>query len=104
MDTHHRTPFLKGVWPARIVKVAIGLAAAALLFLLAAAAYFYPQLPDTAALSNYQPKQPLRVFTADGVQIGGFGTERRVYQRTDQIPQLMKDSLLAVEDARFYAH
>ena len=104
MDTHHRTPFLKGVWPARIVKVAIGLAAATLLFLLAASAYFYPQLPDTAALSNYQPKQPLRVFTADGIEIGGFGTERRVYQRIDQIPQLMKDSLLAVEDARFYAH
>ena len=64
----------------------------------------FPQLPDLETLTNYQPKQPLRVFSADGVQIGGFGAERRVFQRIDQFPKLMKDSLLAVEDARFYAH
>jgi penicillin-binding protein 1A len=65
---------------------------------------YYLQLPDTSGLSNYQPKQPLRVLTADGVEIGGFGSERRVYQRIDQFPALMKDSLLAVEDTRFYTH
>jgi penicillin-binding protein 1A len=64
----------------------------------------YPQLPGLDILTHYQPKQALRVFTADGVQIGGFGSERRIYQRIDQIPKLMKDSLLAVEDARFYEH
>jgi penicillin-binding protein 1A len=62
------------------------------------------QLPDTSSLSHYQPKQPLRVLTADGIEIGGFGAERRVYQRIDQIPALMKEALLAVEDARFYSH
>jgi len=46
----------------------------------------------------------LRVLTADGVEIGGFGAERRVVQRIDQIPDLMKKSLLAVEDTRFYTH
>src|SRR5450830_711385 len=71
---------------------------------LVAGVLMYPNLPDTSALSNYQPKQPLRVYTADGVEIGGFGSERRVYQRIDQIPQLMRDSLLAVEDSRFYQH
>ncbi|OYT92415.1 MAG: penicillin-binding protein [Burkholderiales bacterium PBB3] len=75
-----------------------------LLGLLVAVAVVFPQLPDTSTLSNYQPKQPLRVYTADGVEMGGFGSERRVYQRIDQIPQLMKDSLLAVEDTRFYKH
>ncbi|MDZ7937460.1 MAG: transglycosylase domain-containing protein [Rhodoferax sp.] len=72
--------------------------------LLAAIAFLYPQLPDTSSLSHYQPKEPLRVFTADGVPMGGFGSERRVYQRIDQIPALMKNSLLAVEDTRFYSH
>ncbi len=72
--------------------------------LLIALAVVVPDLPDTSALSNYKPKQPLRVFTSDGVEIAGFGSERRVYQRIDQIPKLMKDSLLAVEDARFYSH
>jgi penicillin-binding protein 1A len=69
-----------------------------------ASAAIFPPLPDLDSLTNYQPKQPLRVFSADGVQIGGFGAERRVFQRIDQFPKLMKDSLLAVEDARFYAH
>lgn len=65
---------------------------------------FASQLPDTSSLSHYQPKQPLRVLTADGVEIGGFGAERRVVQRIDQIPELMKKALLAVEDTRFYSH
>lgn len=88
----------------RVLKAGLLAAVLGVLFLLAAAAFFYPQLPDTSSLSNYQPKQPLRVLTADGVPIGGFGAERRVYQRIDQIPALMKDSLLAVEDSRFYSH
>ncbi|MBV8618866.1 MAG: transglycosylase domain-containing protein, partial [Curvibacter sp.] len=76
----------------------------ALALTVVAGVLMYPHLPDTSSLSNYQPKQPLRVYTADGVEIGGFGSERRVYQRIDQIPKLMKDSLLAVEDSRFYEH
>ena len=64
----------------RVLKAGLLAAVLGVLFLLAAAAFFYPQLPDTSSLSNYQPKQPLRVLTADGVPIGGFGAERRVYQ------------------------
>ncbi|MFY8041941.1 MAG: transglycosylase domain-containing protein, partial [Rhodoferax sp.] len=88
----------------RLIKAGLFTGALLLLFLLAACSFLYPQLPDTSTLSNYQPKQPLRVLTSDGVEIAGFGTERRVYQRIDQIPKLMKDSLLAVEDSRFYSH
>ena len=88
----------------RLAKALAALLAMAALALGVATLVVYPQLPALDTLTNYQPKQPLRVFTADGVQIGGFGTERRVYQRIDQIPKLMKDSLLAIEDARFYEH
>ncbi|MEN9473133.1 MAG: hypothetical protein RLZZ495_1222 [Pseudomonadota bacterium] len=91
-------------WAVGLLMTALGLVALAVLFVIGSAIYYYPQLPDTSSLSNYKPKQPLRVFTADGVEIAGFGAERRVYQRIDQIPQLMKDSLLAVEDSRFYSH
>ncbi|MDZ7890709.1 MAG: PBP1A family penicillin-binding protein [Rhodoferax sp.] len=94
----------RGSWPLRLLKISLVLAGLGLVALLALTAYFSTQLPDTSSLSNYQPKQPLRVLTADGVEIAGFGTERRVYKPIDQIPQLMKDSLLAVEDARFYEH
>ena len=91
-------------WPRRLALGALSLGSLGVLALIVSAALVYPQLPDTASLSHYKPKQPLRVFTADGVEIGGFGSERRVYQPIDQIPRLMKDSLLAVEDARFYEH
>lgn len=91
-------------WPRLFLR---GLAVAAgvgAVTLVVSTAVVYPQLPDLDALTHYQPKQPLRVFTADGVEVGGFGAERRVYQRSEQIPDLMKASLLAVEDARFYEH
>ena len=94
----------RGSWPLRLLKISLVLAGLGLIALLALTAFFSTQLPDTSSLSNYQPKQPLRVLTADGVEVAGFGTERRVYKPIDQIPQLMKDSLLAVEDARFYEH
>ena len=94
----------RGSWPLRLLKISLVLAGLGLVALLALTAFFSTQLPDTSSLSNYQPKQPLRVLTADGVEVAGFGTERRVYKPIDQIPQLMKDSLLAVEDARFYEH
>ena len=76
----------------------------AVLGLLISLAVLYPQLPDTSSLNNYQPKQPLRVYTADGVEIAGFGQERRQYTPLDEIPKLMRDALLSVEDSRFYEH
>lgn len=81
-----------------------GGAALGLISLLLSIAVLYPQLPDTSGLAHYQPKQPLRVYTVDGVEIGGFGNEKRQYLPFDQLPKLMRDSLLAVEDARFYEH
>ncbi|WP_374316392.1 penicillin-binding protein 1A [Aquabacterium sp.] len=72
--------------------------------LLISLAVLYPQLPDTSSLNNYHPKQPLRVYTADGVEIAGFGQERRQYTPLNEIPKLMRDALLSVEDSRFYEH
>ena len=96
--------FLRAPWPGRWLKALVALVVLGAVALLAAIVLITPQLPELNTLTHYQPKQPLRVFTADGVQIGGFGSERRVYQPIAQTPKLMKDSLLAVEDARFYEH
>ncbi|WP_426145606.1 penicillin-binding protein 1A [Polaromonas sp. DSR2-3-2] len=83
--------------------VLAGLAGLAI-FLAVALAVAYPNLPDISALSDYRPKQPLRVYTADGVIIGEFGEERRRLTPIDEIPQIMKDAVLAIEDARFFSH
>ncbi len=63
-----------------------------------------PQLPSLDALTNYQPKVPLRVFSADHVLIGEFGEERRSLVRFQDIPDVMKKAVLAIEDYRFYEH
>jgi len=77
----------------------MGLALAGFVVLLA-----YPNLPSIEALTEYQPKIPLRVYTADGVLIGEFGEERRSVVHINEVPALMKEAILAAEDERFYQH
>jgi penicillin-binding protein 1A len=69
-----------------------------------AAALIYPTLPSLEALTDYQPKLPLRVYSEDGFLIDEFGEERRAYIKIEQVPQNMKDAVLAIEDRRFYQH
>jgi penicillin-binding protein 1A len=69
-----------------------------------ALAVAYPNLPDINSLTDYRPKLPLRVYASDGVLLGEFGEERRSFVAIAQIPQVMKDAVLAAEDARFYQH
>ena len=64
----------------------------------------YPKLPDLDSLTDYRPKIPLRVFSADGVLIGEFGEERRNLVHIQDIPEVMKRAVLAIEDDRFYEH
>ena len=75
-----------------------------LLFVAVALAVAYPNLPDISELSDYRPKLPLRVYSADGVMIGEFGEERRNLTPIQDIPKVMKDAVLAIEDARFFSH
>ncbi len=64
----------------------------------------FPNLPDISGLTDYRPKLPLRVYTADGVLIGEFGEERRSFMPVAQIPKVMREAVLAIEDSRFYEH
>ncbi len=64
----------------------------------------FPNLPDISDLADYKPKLPLRVFTADGQLMGEFGEERRTLTPIRDIPQVMKDAILSIEDNRFYQH
>ncbi len=64
----------------------------------------YPNLPALDSLTDYRPKIPLRIFSADNVLIGEFGEERRNLVRIKEIPDIMKKAVLAIEDDRFYDH
>src|SRR6516164_1412272 len=63
-----------------------------------------PNLPSLDALTDYQPKVPLRIYTADHVLIGEFGEERRDIVHIQDVPENLKKAILAIEDARFYEH
>jgi penicillin-binding protein 1A len=64
----------------------------------------YPNLPSLEVLTDYRPKIPLRVYTADGFLIGEFGEERRAVVAIGDVPPVMKQAILAAEDDRFYQH
>ena len=79
--------------------IVLGAGSGALVLLLA-----YPNLPSLDALTDYQPKVPLRVYTSDGELIGEFGEERRSVISIGDVPQQLKNAIIAAEDERFYQH
>ena len=79
--------------------IAIGVAMALIVLVLT-----YPNLPSLEVLTDYRPKIPLRVYTADGFLIGEYGEERRAVVAIADVPAVMKNAILAAEDDRFYQH
>ncbi len=69
-----------------------------------AAALIYPTLPTLEVLTDYRPKIPLRVYSADGKLIGEFGEERRAVIKLEQVPKTLINAIVAAEDERFYQH
>lgn len=84
----------------------LGLAGAVSVALLFAVALSiaWPNLPDLTAMTDYRPRVPLRVYTADKVLIGEFGEERRNVLRFNEFPDVLKSAVLAAEDDGFYQH
>ncbi|MCX7276763.1 MAG: PBP1A family penicillin-binding protein [Burkholderiales bacterium] len=90
--------WLTAIW------VCLGLGVIGTLVLAIAAVWYYPGLPPLDKVTSYQPQQAMQVYTSDNVEIAQFGSERRDFLPIAQIPKLMQDALLAVEDARFREH
>ncbi len=80
-----------------LVVAAIGITATVVLFA-------WQELPEVAALQDFQPKMPLRIYTADGEKIAEFGEERRIVVSLDAVPQHVVQAILAAEDEHFFAH
>lgn len=91
-------------WQFRLAIAVSALALVPLLLLLFAAIVSYPTLPSLETLTDYHPKKPLQIFSAEGSLIGEFGEERRSVVSIAAVPDLMKKAILAAEDERFYEH
>lgn len=69
-----------------------------------AAVLIYPNLPSLDSLTDYRPKVPMRIYTADNSLIAEFGEERRAVVSLTNIPHFVPQAILAAEDERFYRH
>ncbi len=60
---------------------------------------------EVASLATYRPSVVTRVYADDGkTVIGEFALEKRIPLKYEEIPPVMKNAILAIEDARFYDH
>ena len=95
-------------WVGKIVFGALALAGAGVMGVLmvvaVALAVAYPNLPQLSGLTDYRPRLPMRIYSADKVLLAEYGEERRQFVPLAQIPKVMQQAVLASEDARFYQH
>ena len=95
-------------WAVRALLWITGLALAGALSILIvvgiALSVAFPNLPDISDLSDYRPKLPLRIYSVEGDLLGEFGEERRNLTPIAEIPKVMTNAVLAIEDARFFEH
>jgi penicillin-binding protein 1A len=61
-------------------------------------------LPAVATLDNYSPNTITRVLASNGQVIGEFATQRRVIVGYDDINPLLREAIIATEDADFNRH
>src|SRR6516162_891502 len=61
-------------------------------------------LPQVSALDNYAPSTITRIYSNDNRVIGEFATERREVVGYDDINPLLRQAIIATEDADFDRH
>ena len=68
--------------------------------------YFYikSDLPSVDVLKDVRLQTPMRIFTQDGKLISQYGVKRRIPLTLEQIPEQLKQAVIATEDSRFYDH
>lgn len=91
-------------WLVYLASVTLGLTVVGALLGAFVLALLWPTLPSLEALTDYQPKIPLRVVSYEGELLGEFGEERRAIIGIREVPDVMKQAILAAEDERFYQH
>ena len=99
-----RQHLLRRFWLPAVLLLA--LAAGGLTGIIAAYELNYSRAAnEVAALATYRPSVVTRVYADDGeTVIGEFALEKRIPLKYEEIPQVMKNAILAVEDVRFYDH
>ena len=61
-------------------------------------------LPQVASLEDFQPNIITQVFAGDGSVLGEFAIEKRVVVSFKDIPPVLRNAIVSVEDADFWKH
>lgn len=61
-------------------------------------------LPQVTSLEDFRPNIVTQVFAADGSVLGEFAIENRVVIAFRDIPPVLRNAIVAVEDAGFWKH
>jgi penicillin-binding protein 1A len=61
-------------------------------------------LPQVTALDDYAPSTITRIFASNGQVVGEFATQRRVVVGYDDLSPLLRQAIIATEDADFDRH
>ncbi|HWT14225.1 MAG TPA: penicillin-binding protein 1A [Patescibacteria group bacterium] len=92
----------------RLLKWALILGLTGALLGVAAIAVAYwmiePRLPKAAEIREVRLQVPLRVYSRDGKLIAMFGETKRTPVDIADVPEMVRNAFLAIEDARFYEH
>lgn len=92
----------------RIIRWSLfSLAGLVLLGAMGAAALYFAvssKLPDVQSLRDVELQEPLYVYSNDGKLMALFGEMRRYPVKIEDVPERLKQSFMAIEDARFYEH
>ncbi|RXR25946.1 transglycosylase domain-containing protein [Sphingobium fluviale] len=92
------------IWLVRLLKIGVISAVAGLIALVAAVLVAMQSLPSFESLKSSPNGQMIRVHAADGTVIVSLGPSFGRWLSIDQIPHVMKDAMVSVEDKRFYYH
>ncbi len=94
-------------WPrwARVMAYTFGgLVLFGVLSILAAYLIFARDLPDAAALAEYEPPLPSHVRAIDGTPFTSFARERRIFLDYERTPKVLIGAFVSAEDKTFFSH
>src|SRR5881296_4696540 len=105
-------PLKRPIWTRRWVRVALIAAGAVTLLALGVvgvaalwAVTILPRsLPSVTALETLQPIQGTKIYDDNDEPMTELHVERRILVPLAQIPQSLRDAVIATEDKRFYSH
>ena len=63
-----------------------------------------PGCPSVADLRDYRPPEATRVFAADGTVLADLSPQRRIVLGLEDVPPMLREGMIAVEDRRFWDH